>query len=286
MAGSHLIIRFEGAGADAHRLDLRQLGQSLIGVERIITYGLFVLDAGRPPRKREPMPLLVQASAPQPGCVEIETFLVPGLVFAPFLHEIFVTMASDVVWRWLSGVLRRVGGRESEAKENFAQLVQLLDRVDERRHREMMARHIEAMEWQRLSGFAKDAVSPIGTSCNRMVFPHDDGAVEIDLPMADVIRSKDKLEVGEMSTMRIRVDGFTHHNRQLKVRHPDEPGRFITAHVRDPAFEQAPNIYTEAATREAWLDVTAKPTLKDGRIHAIYIMDARIVENGQDDEPA
>ena len=27
-----------------------------------------------------------------------------------------------------------------------------------------------------------------------------------------------------MATIRVLVDGFTHHNRQLKVIHPDEPG--------------------------------------------------------------
>ena len=34
-----------------------------------------------------------------------------------------------------------------------------------------------------------------------------------------------------MEDMLIVVDGFTHHNRQLKVSHPDAPGRFITAHI-------------------------------------------------------
>ena len=48
----------------------------------------------------------------------------------------------------------------------------------------------------------------------------------------------------------------------------------------DPSsFDTIPNVYTEAATRRLWLEVTAKPTLKDGRIKALYIMDAKIIED-------
>ena len=82
-----------------------------------------------------------------------------------------------------------------------------------------------------------------------------------------------------MTMIRVTVDGFTHHNRQLKVIHPDEPNRFVTASVRDPAFDIAPNIYTEAATERRMLDVAAKVTLKDGRIQRVYIMDATRVED-------
>ena len=81
-----------------------------------------------------------------------------------------------------------------------------------------------------------------------------------------------------MTKMRVKIDGFIYHNRQLKVVHPDEPNRFITAHVQDPIFENTPNVYTEAAIRQGTLDVTAKATLKDGRIQKLYIMDAQYVD--------
>ena len=82
-----------------------------------------------------------------------------------------------------------------------------------------------------------------------------------------------------MKQMRIRVNGFTHHNRQLKVVHPDEPKRFITACVRDPAFDVAPNIYTEAATLERELIASVKTTTnKDGRLVGLYVMNAKPVE--------
>ncbi len=80
-----------------------------------------------------------------------------------------------------------------------------------------------------------------------------------------------------MGTVLVRVDGFTHHNRQLKVVHPQEPHRFVTAVVRDPVFEVTPNLYTEAATERGLLEVRAKATMKDGRIQKLYVMDAKRV---------
>lgn len=279
MSEPHLIVRFQGAGADQHRVDLRQLGHSLIGIDRIVTHGLFALEAGRLPKKREPLPFLLHTAAPQRGCVEVQIWLVAGGVFLPFVHDIFVTMASDILWRWIRGVLLRMAGRESDADANFEKVIELLDRVDARRHLEML-------QLQKLAMAATQAVTPIGQSCNSIAFPQGGEDAEIDLPLAEAIRSKGKVKVGDMERMRVKVDGFTHHNKQLKVVHPNEPGRFVTAYVQDPAFADAPNVYTEAATNESWLDVTAKPTIKDGRIHALYIMDATIVEGGGNDDAA
>ena len=279
MAEPHLTIRFQGAGADQHRVDLRQLGHSLLGIERIVTHGLFALEAGRFPKKREPLPLLLHAEAPQRGCVEVYIWLVAGGVFLPVIHDIFISMASDVVWRWINGVLLRMAGRDKDADAHLEKVIDFLDKVDARRH-------LEVVQLQKLATASKQVVTPVGQSCNSIVFPQGGEDAEIDLPLAEAIRSMGKVKVGDMKKMRVKVDGFTHHNKQLKIIHPDEPGCFVTAYVQDPAFAEAPNVYTEAATNESWLKVTAKPTTKDGRIHALYIMDAQAVEGDPDDNAA
>lgn len=93
--------------------------------------------------------------------------------------------------------------------------------------------------------------------------------------MADAIRAKEKLEVGDMETFRIRVDGLIHHNRTLKIEHPDVPGKIMTAQVRDPAFAEGDNVYTRAGMHKSLLDVHAKPSRKqDGSLYTIYILDA------------
>ena len=216
---------------------------------------------------------MVQASEPKRGSVEVVTWLSENAVLLPLFHELYLTGAADVIWNWISGAMLKLGGRSREADRHFDRLLSVVNAMDERRH-------LEVMDWAKLFNPARQIVSPVGRSCECLLLTnarHEQA--EIDTPMADVIRSRGKLEVSDMTMIRVTVDGFTHHNRQLKVIHPDEPNRFVTASVRDPAFDIAPNIYTEAATERRMLDVAAKVTLKDGRIQRVYIMDATRVED-------
>ena len=68
------IIRFEGAEAENHELDLRKLGESLVGIEKIITIGLSTVLPGHSPKRGERPPLVVRASMPRRGSFEIEVF--------------------------------------------------------------------------------------------------------------------------------------------------------------------------------------------------------------------
>ena len=288
MEQPHLIIQFKGADADRHHLDMRRMGEALIGFQRIISVGFFVLEFGRYPKHREPLPITVRATGPKSGSIEFLSWVeatTPSLL--PLLHEVSLTGASELIWRWTSCVLHKIGGRTNDSNENMLKLIELTDKLDERKLNaitEMHERSMNVLEHaiNRLSSPSRQVVSPIGHSCDQIDLSSpikDEWFTTIDHPMADAIRSTQKLEVSDMKQMCIKVDGFTHHNRQLKVVHPDDPNRFITARVRDPAFDEAPNIYTEAATMERKLNASVKTTTnKDGRLVGLYVMDAEPVE--------
>ena len=53
---------------------------------------------------------------PQHGSVEIPILLGEAGAFLPLLHELYITSAADIIWRWMSGALLKMGGREEEAK--------------------------------------------------------------------------------------------------------------------------------------------------------------------------
>lgn len=78
--------------------------------------------------------------------------------------------------------------------------------------------------------------------------------------------------MGDLQTMILKTEGVRDHTRSLFVVHPDEDG-YITANVKDPIFDQWPNVYTEAAARKATIQVQAKPAYRGGRLERIYIMD-------------
>lgn len=281
--GPGLIVRFEGGHANEHYLRSRQLGESLIGFERLIAAGLFAVERGRLPRGRERMPFAVYATAPQRGSLEV--WLLENAAFLQLFQELYLSGTKDLIWHWINWVILRFGGRPRGAATHMdsffdlhKQYISLQKQVEANRHDEIMA------AIGTLANSTRQAVSPIGRSCDRMFFGNGEPGrtTEVDAPMADAIRSRSKLKVVDMDTVLVRVDGLTHHNRQLKVAYPEEPKRFLTAVVRDPVFEVTPNVYTHAATEQGLLEVRAKATMKDGRIQKLYVMDAkRVLDPGR-----
>jgi hypothetical protein len=79
--------------------------------------------------------------------------------------------------------------------------------------------------------------------------------------------------VTELRPINLRVDGFVHHSKKLNVENPDQAGAYISADVRDPVFEQVPNVYTEAAANKSVISVQAKLGYRAGLLERIYIMD-------------
>ncbi len=273
MTSEHLIIRYVGADADNHNMNMYQLGQSLIGIDRLIKVGLFSLEKGRVPKGNEKLPFTIKVSEPKVGSYEFVVQLFPVIPFLPLIPDFYTTREGiELTWNWLSGVLYKLGGNEKESEKN---LTNMRDIATEVIHRDQtilnMTNNIETLN---LTVAGNNAVKPLGTSCEKMVLSNNGNDTEIDFPTAVAIRSKGKLKVGEMTNYKIQVDGFAHHSKQLKVFLPEEPGRYINGQVRDPEFDQVPNIYTEAAVNRGWLKVKAKPLLKDGRIQTLHIMDA------------
>ncbi len=273
--GLHLTIRYRGGDADRHHVQLRKLGESLIGLERLVSVGLYVVEVGKFPSSRQRLRYVVQATQPQAGSVEIGALMEQAYWMGPLFQELYMTGLSDIIWQWISGIMNTFGGRGQEGERR---LIAFLERVNDTRHEEVMGIFDLLERILPLAHAAKQSVSPVGRSCENMSISNGSGSnMEVDVPMADAIREKGKVEVSDMTEVRISVDGFTHHNRQLKVLCPDDPYRYITAEVRDPAFDQTPNIYTDAAANKGFLDVKAKITLKDGRVVRLYVMDAKPV---------
>lgn len=261
-------------------MDMRQFGYSLIGIERVIRIGFICFSSQRFPKRGEESPVSILMTQPYPGSYGFTTIIqeIAGSHY-PLLNQFFIEQGHRISLKWLGGILLNRGGREEDSIQMAKDLVEIManysDGIDQKRHEEMM----ELIRRSELNRSAREIVKPIGESSNKLVISDGNGDnIEIDEPIADSIRSKDKLEVGEMKTYVVRVDGFFHHNKQLKVIHPEAPGRFITGKISDPAFSDTPNIYTKAASEKKELKITAKPTRKDGRLTNLHIFDAKPVD--------
>ena len=85
------------------------------------------------------------------------------------------------------------------------------------------------------------------------------------------------LEVGDIQKYTVEVDGVIAHNRTCKLYVEGEDDRVIAGDLVDPVADNWPNIYQENIKRKK-LEITAKPTLKDGKIHRLAVFDARRID--------
>lgn len=278
-------LHFDGLSAKANRLDMRLLGRALIGTDRTVREALFVAVEGRRPNGRERLPLTIQASAPQTGSVDISAVIESIGGVLPFAHEMLINVGTDYIKTFLTFVLYRLGGRPREADPNIIKMLELIAEMhrtdlDDRRHERISIFENEdrwrqfAIELaERIRPVAQEIVAPVGPDCETLAITDDVSAPAlIDAAMADAIRAKEPLEVGDMQLMTVKVDGITLHTRSLKIEHPEHPNRFISADVRDPAFDDPHGPYALALGEE--IQVQVKPTRRpNGELVKLHIMD-------------
>ena len=278
---STISIKFDGVDADKHSLDVRSLGECLVALDRVTNYGLVSICEYRFPRRGERFPLRVVAQEPKQGSFEILADFAPYTsLLLPLVPEMFYSGASDIIWNWLSWIVKRCSGNDREADPHFTELMALTKELhksqalSEERTQKFL---LEALD--KMRPVARELVAPVGPSADTLSISNPSNAglkTVIDLPMADNIRAGEKLEVGAMETLVVQVDGLIHHSKQLKIHHPELTGKFVSASVRDPAFGELNSPYTRAVANKGKLKVAAKPVRKpDGSLHTLYIMDAQ-----------
>lgn len=270
-------ITFEGRDADEHLVGARQLGHSLVGLDTVVNAGMILLATGQAPKRRQRIELFIAAKSPVSGSVDLPTELQHVAWALPLVNEFVASKGADYVKAFLGWVLAMHGGRKAEGVEQMEKMIEMLREVN-RSH------EVTTERWQatllsmvdKLQPAARQMVEPIGRTASTLRITGGVGApVTVDEPMADAIRSKEELEVQDLTEMTVKVDGVFHHARQIKVEHPTEPGRYITCDVRDPTFDSVPNPYTEALQKLARIVVLARPVLKNGELHKLYVMDFR-----------
>lgn len=138
-------LTYDGGDAGRHIMDMRLLGASLQGADKIISDGLILLMHGRPPRRGERASVVAKVREPMPGSYDLlgalqdYAWLLPlGL---PVAQQVVGTHTSE----WLAAVKACFSGRPDLAEVAMQALVELnrdhlaaRDAADARAHEERM----------------------------------------------------------------------------------------------------------------------------------------------------
>lgn len=267
-------FKFEGRDADHHVIEARYYGASLVGLDKAVNDAMFLLDAGRKPKRGERFGLYVVARPPVQGSVETPNELREIGWLLPLVQEFVVAHGRAYLDEFLAWLLKWHGGRKVEATVHMDKLIETLKEANRHAEAENDAWRATLLDLvDKLKPAAQNIVAPVGRSAGTLAI--GSGAmpsVIVDEPMAEAIRSKDEIEVLDMEQMTFRIDGISLHNRQLKVEFAEDPGKFFSADVRDPAFEQETNPYKAAFAANQVVTVEAKRALKQGQLYKLYVM--------------
>jgi hypothetical protein len=272
-----IILRYEGLEADAHVIDLFQLGQSIQGASRLIGSAGSIVITGQFAKRAPALSVRVLAGPPQAHCYEfaaiIATISPAAVPMLPIIKDAAQNAASKAVTGIVNFALARFGGRMTEAGALQAVAIKAMEEVG---HTSRAA--IEAMERVVTSQrpAARLFASPVGQSCAiAQIGRSQDGAVAIDKATRDAIDAPETLEVGPTAVYEILISELDLKNRTCKfaLRDDDNDDARYNGEITDPVIRQPHNPYSAALDDQKWIPVKGKPQLKDGDIERLYISD-------------
>lgn len=303
MPAPEVQLKFEGGDADRHTVDMKYYALALQGMEELLSDGLILLSQQRLPKPRERAPILVKAREAKAGSHLTPTDLSEAYQLFQFGMPIIADIGSEFLYNWVKAVIAHFSGKESDMQIALDRMNELnrahlaaRDRSDERIHAERAMAHEERMltletlrtALQMQGRAAERLVAPVGPSVERAELMASPGrSVEMDLPTAEAIRDHNKVIWEKISPLNLETDGFKFHTSGLSVRNP-EGESFMMATVKDPAFSDEENAYTEAAQRRATISVLARKGRRNGVLAKLEILEFLTVieDRGPREEPS
>jgi hypothetical protein len=292
MAEPLLTLRYDGGDADGHVIDMRLLGQSLQGADRITSDGLIVFAHGRPPKRGERAPLVVKVREPIEGSYNLPGMLQDAAWMLPLGMPIATDLLATFISHWWQVIKARFTGKrgiEEVALEAIMAMTRdhlaARDASEARAQERLLASEAQAHDRQMTMLNALQStvamqqraieqfVAPIGKSVtSALMLPDTAPPVAINLDEADQIRDAGELQWEGLAEIVLRTDGFRFHTSGLSIENPERTG-FLMAKVHDPRFEHQENVYTEAAQRRSEIVVLARRGYKNGELVRIEIVD-------------
>lgn len=285
-----ILISYDGGDASHHKIDAKLLGQSLQGIDRLVSDCTVIFSFQRLPKRGERAPIVLKVHEPKAGSYELSGLSqeVAGLLAlgVPIIQAIGPEILSHYVQAVLD-YFKGEGGSVDLAISKMADMheasLKTFDAADDRRHEAEMARHDEVMGMQELlrraiagSGpAAVDYVAPVGRdrSVSTASFRSGSGVASfIDIEGADAIRESQKMEWQPIGNALLKTDGFKYHSSVLSIENPEREG-FMMAEVVDPVFEDEQNAYTIAAQKRAQIEVVARKGYKNGILAKVQILE-------------
>jgi hypothetical protein len=276
-------IAYRGLLADQHLVDAQQLGKSLIGVAKVansICHELFHEDITHDPRSYQ-IRFCVGPSKKN-GLIQ-EIFAVVSSGQMPLYSPILLTVGKKLTELVFDAVVEKALGKKKNA-DNAVDKIHSLAMQHTEFAKQVHKGHMREKAW--LQDMVTDLVrenraplrqipEPVGRTVRLLQIGSARRSSVIDEPAAEVLRSPDQLTLGEPAHYEVRIHGVFKTNGACKIEILDEK-KIVSGKIADASLEKPGNVYTKALNEGAVLKVVAQPTMKDGKLHRLFITAAKI----------
>lgn len=285
---SPIKINFTGLETDQHCIDGEYFGTAINGAAKIFNNVSHFYFTGAILEGRSKKRIRMYARPPVKGSVAYTMWAITVFGEMSLYPQLYGELADFFIPEFVKAVYMKLINKPSEV-EKIVKLMQE-DRKNEREHNERTQqlafsamlqsqdRMLETID--KMAGNLKQAainsVEPVGKTCaNTNYFSFENKIfLNIDEPMAEVIRSKEKLEVDDMKNYKCVIRGVdtTTGNAKLQLENIEN---VVSAIIKDPALLNAGNIYTNALDNQKEVEIVGKAILKNGKINKIFVNDAK-----------
>lgn len=277
-------LTYRGLDADEHQIDLVQVGQSLQGVGRLYNSVAHFYFHGKILERRTNPLIRTYTGRAEPGCVNFVLLMSTVAGYLPTYSEIIRHYATEAVSKLVEAVFARRTRNEALMEKIIDTFQDMHDKNsslmqavlnDQRVTKDRMFDIIDRLTKNNSSAMS-NMVAPVGQTCRSITHfngtPHE---IVVDEPTADVMRSREELEVGAQTEFTAEIIGVNRKTGTCHIRLQDglEPKY---CKITDPSLNTPHNVYTKALYDQSLVILVAKPVLQNGEIKTLYISDAKI----------
>ncbi len=284
---SPIKISFTGNMADKHLIDGEQFGLAINGASKIFNNVSHFCFTGIVPAPQTKRRIRIYANPPERGSVTYTLWAMMAFGEMSVYPPLWGELADFFIPEFVKAIYMKMTNNNSGMENIVGALLE--DRQRERQHTENIVgmaftnvlqdrnQTLETIEKlaDGLRTAAINSVEPIGNSCKQANYlsKNNSSLLVVDEPMAEVMRSKEKLEIEAMKQYNCLVKGI---NIETGSAFLLVEGSEILLHatINGPVLNEAGNIYTTALNSHAELVISAKATSKNGKINKLFVSDA------------
>jgi hypothetical protein len=249
-------VRYDGLDAEKHEIDLYEFGKSAQGIAKIIaTVADFSLTGNFQPNKKD-LCCKVSVKETKANCFSFMA-IIEHIDKSPTLTLFAGTVSATIFTGSLAYVWACITNKKAEMKALENTLSKAIEELGRKDETTKLLATLEKMALALIPA-AKQAVSPIGNTCDTLKFG-ENGSYYATIDKEDKAEIHgEKFTVTNETQYRVLIDEFDMRKKTCKVALRDDLQTRYSAKITDPQAELANNKYALAMAKKAIVTIKAK----------------------------